>query len=128
MAKVAIEKGIPTLIEFFGTEMAKRIVAEQKKQADLVLGNNVLAQVPGLNDFVRGIKVLLKPQGVVTIEFPHLVRLMDENQFDTIYHEHFSSLSPYLGEDLHCPRSDHLRRRGDPHSRRITENLRTARG
>jgi SAM-dependent methyltransferase len=92
VAKVAIEKGIPTLIEFFGEPTAKRLGAEGKK-ADLVVGNNVLAQVPDLNDFVRGIKVLLKPGGVATLEFPHLVRLMDENQFDTIYHEHFSYFS-----------------------------------
>jgi len=92
VAKVAIEKGIPTLVEFFGEKMAANLVSNGKK-ADLVLGNNVLAQVPGLNDFVSGIKVLLKPQGVITIEFPHLVRLMEENQFDTIYHEHFSYFS-----------------------------------
>jgi 2-polyprenyl-3-methyl-5-hydroxy-6-metoxy-1,4-benzoquinol methylase len=92
VAKVALEKGIPTIIEFFGEKMA-RDMASKGKQADLVLGNNVLAQVPDLNDFVRGMKVLLKPQGIVTIEFPHLVRLMEENQFDTIYHEHFSYFS-----------------------------------
>lgn len=99
VAKVAIKKGIPTLIEFFGTEMAKRMT-EQKKQADLILGNNVLAQVPGLNDFVGGIKVLLKPRGIVTIEFPHLVKLMEENQFDTIYHEHFSYFSLISSEKI----------------------------
>lgn len=99
VAKVAIKKGIPTLIEFFGTEMAKRMT-EQKKQADLILGNNVLAQVPGLNDFVGGIKILLKPQGIVTIEFPHLVKLMEENQFDTIYHEHFSYFSLISSEKI----------------------------
>lgn len=92
VAKVAIEKGIPTLIEFFGENMAWDMAAEGTT-ADLVLGNNVLAQVPGLNDFVRGMKVLLKPRGVITLEFPHLVRLMEENQFDTIYHEHFSYFS-----------------------------------
>jgi SAM-dependent methyltransferase len=92
VAKVAIEKGIPTLVEFFGEEMANKLVA-QGKQADLILGNNVLAQVPGLNDFVQGMKILLKPEGIITIEFPHLVRLMEENQFDTIYHEHFSYFS-----------------------------------
>lgn len=92
VAKVAIEKGIPTLIEFFGEQMAKKLVAQGKK-ADLILGNNVLAQVPALNDFVQGMKVLLKPQGIITMEFPHLVRLMEENQFDTIYHEHFSYFS-----------------------------------
>jgi hypothetical protein len=92
VAKVALEKGIPTLVEFFGEKTAKRIAVEKKK-ADLVVGNNVLAQVPGLNDFVRGMKILLKPQGVITLEFPHLVRLMEDNQFDTIYHEHFSYFS-----------------------------------
>lgn len=92
VAKVAIEKGIPTIVEFFGEKMAKDLVS-QGKQADLVLGNNVLAQVPALNDFVRGMKILLKPEGIITIEFPHLVRLMEENQFDTIYHEHFSYFS-----------------------------------
>jgi hypothetical protein len=92
VAKVAIERGIPTIVEFFGEEMAQNLAAKGK-QADLLLGNNVLAQVPGLNDFVRGMKVLLKPQGIITMEFPHLVRLMEENQFDTIYHEHFSYFS-----------------------------------
>jgi len=89
---VAIEKGIPTRIEFFGEKMAKDLAAEGLT-ADLVLGNNVLAQVPGLNDFVRGMKLLLKSGGIITLEFPHLVRLMEENQFDTIYHEHFSYFS-----------------------------------
>jgi SAM-dependent methyltransferase len=92
VAKVAIEKGIPTLVEFFGEKMAGEL-ASQGKMADLVIGNNVLAQVPGLNDFVRGMKILLKPGGIITMEFPHLVRLMAENQFDTIYHEHFSYFS-----------------------------------
>lgn len=92
VAKVAIEKGIPTLVEFFGEKMAGEL-ASQGKMADLVIGNNVLAQVPGLNDFVRGMKILLKPRGTITMEFPHLVRLMAENQFDTIYHEHFSYFS-----------------------------------
>jgi len=92
VARVAIEKGIPTLVEFFGEKMAANLVSKGE-MADLVIGNNVLAQVPGLNDFVSGMKVLLKPQGVITIEFPHLVRLMEENQFDTIYHEHFSYFS-----------------------------------
>jgi hypothetical protein len=92
VAKVAIDKGIPTITEFFGEEMARNLVAKGK-QADLMLGNNVLAQVPALNDFVQGMKILLKPQGIITMEFPHLVRLMKENQFDTIYHEHFSYFS-----------------------------------
>ncbi len=92
VAKVAIEKGVPTLTEFFGVALAERLAAEGK-QADLIAGNNVLAQVPDLNDFVAGIKILLKPEGIVTLEFPHLERLMAENQFDTIYHEHFSYFS-----------------------------------
>jgi SAM-dependent methyltransferase len=92
VARVAIEKGIPTLVRFFGEETARELAA-QGQQADLICGANVLAQVPRLNDFVRGLRVLLKPGGVITIEFPHLVRLMAENQFDTIYHEHFSYFS-----------------------------------
>jgi 2-polyprenyl-3-methyl-5-hydroxy-6-metoxy-1,4-benzoquinol methylase len=92
VAAVAIEKGIPTLVEFFGETLARRLVAEGR-QADLVVANNVLAHVPQLNDFIRGLKILLKPQGVITVEFPHLLRLMLENQFDTIYHEHFSYFS-----------------------------------
>jgi SAM-dependent methyltransferase len=92
VARVAIERGIPTLVEFFGEKTAARLAADGNK-ADLIIGNNVLAQVPGLNDFVNGMKVLLKPRGIMTVEFPHLVRLMEENQFDTIYHEHFSYFS-----------------------------------
>jgi hypothetical protein len=92
VAKVAVEKGVPTLVQFFGTQMAQKLVAEGH-HADLVLGNNVLAQVPDLNDFVEGLKVLLKPQGVLTLEFPHLLRLIEQNEFDTIYHEHFSYFS-----------------------------------
>ena len=99
VAAVAVEKGIPTLVKFFGRETAKELVAEGK-QADVILGNNVLAQVPDLNDFVAGIKLLLKPEGVVTIEFPHLMRLMEENQFDTIYHEHFSYFSFLTAEKI----------------------------
>jgi SAM-dependent methyltransferase len=92
VAKVAMEKGIPTRVGFFGEETARRLVAEGL-QADLAVANNVLAHVPKLNDFVRGLKILLKPHGVTTLEFPHLLRLMAENQFDTIYHEHFSYFS-----------------------------------
>lgn len=92
VAKVAIEKGVPTLTEFFGEELAQQL-RNEGKSADLIAGNNVLAQVPDLNDFVAGLKILLKPNGVITIEFPHLIRLMEENQFDTIYHEHFSYFS-----------------------------------
>lgn len=92
VAKVAIEKGVPSQVSFFGRKTAEKMVADGK-QADLVIGNNVLAQVPNVNDFVAGIQVVLKPQGVATLEFPHLVRLMEQNQFDTIYHEHFSYFS-----------------------------------
>ena len=88
IAKVAIAKGIPTINEFFGRECAQNLV-RQGKQADLIAANNVLAHVPDLNDFVAGIKILLKPQGVATGEIQHLMRLMESNQFDTIYHEHF---------------------------------------
>ena len=92
VAKVAVEKGVPTLVRFFGTELAKQMAAEGRS-ADLVLGNNVLAQVPDLNDFVEGLKILLKPEGVITLEFPHLLQLIQLNEFDTIYHEHFSYFS-----------------------------------
>jgi SAM-dependent methyltransferase len=92
IAPHAIKKGVPTLVRFFGVETAREVLA-QGKQADLLLGNNVLAHVPALNDFVAGMKLLLKPGGVITMEFPHLLRLMRENQFDTIYHEHFSYFS-----------------------------------
>ncbi len=92
VAKAAIEKGVPTLVRFFGRQVAKELAAEGRT-ADLVAGNNVLAQVPDLNDFVEGLKILLKPDGVLTLEFPHLLRLIELNEFDTIYHEHFSYFS-----------------------------------
>jgi SAM-dependent methyltransferase len=92
VAAVAIQKGVPSLVKFFGSATARELAAAGKK-ADLLLGNNVLAHVPNINDFVSGMKILLKPQGVITMEFPHLMRLMEQNQFDTIYHEHFSYLS-----------------------------------
>jgi hypothetical protein len=92
VAKVAIEKGVPSVVRFFGRQSAAAIAAESGRP-DLLLGNNVLAHVPDINDFVGGMKVLLGPHGVITMEFPHLQRLMAENQFDTIYHEHFSYLS-----------------------------------
>jgi SAM-dependent methyltransferase len=91
VAKVALQKGIPTLVEFFGRETAGSLAGESA--ADLLLGNNVLAHVPDLNDFVAGMKILLKPGGVITMEFPHLMSLMNDNQWDTIYHEHFSYFS-----------------------------------
>jgi SAM-dependent methyltransferase len=92
IAEVAVRKGIPTLVKFFGSNVARELVSEGTK-ADLLVGNNVLAQVSDLNDFVKGMKILLKPEGIITLEFPHLMRLMAENQFDTIYHEHFSYFS-----------------------------------
>ena len=92
VAAVAIEKGIETLTEFFGHDLARRLVG-QGRTADLLIGNNVLAQVPNLTDFIAGMKMLLKPRGVFTLEFPHLIRLIEGNQFDTIYHEHFSYFS-----------------------------------
>jgi len=93
VAKVAMEqKHVQTLVRFFGTQLAEELAAEGRC-ADLVLGNNVLAQVPDLNDFVEGLKVLLKPEGVLTLEFPHLLKLIELNEFDTIYHEHFSYFS-----------------------------------
>lgn len=100
VARSAIEKGVPTLVSFFGEKLAREMTAGGQKGADLLIGNNVLAQVPDLNDFVRGMKVLLNPKGTVTMEFPHLLRLMEENQFDTIYHEHFSYFSFYSVERI----------------------------
>lgn len=91
-AKAAMDKGIPTLVEFFGTALAKRLLNEGGG-ADLIIGNNVLAHVPDLNDFIAALRILLKPGGVITMEFPHLLELIEENQFDTIYHEHFSYFS-----------------------------------
>jgi hypothetical protein len=99
VARVAIEKGIPTRVEFFGRELARRLVAEGYR-ADLLFGKNVLAQVHDLNDFVGGLKILLAPGGVITVEFPHLERLVEENQFDTIYHEHFSYFSFLVAQSI----------------------------
>jgi 2-polyprenyl-3-methyl-5-hydroxy-6-metoxy-1,4-benzoquinol methylase len=91
-ARAAKVKGIDTLVEFFGTALAKRL-RDEGKQPDLVLGNNVLAHVPDINDFVAGLKILLKPGGFITMEFPHILQLIENSQFDTIYHEHFSYFS-----------------------------------
>jgi hypothetical protein len=99
VAAVAVDKGISTLVKFFGVSTARELHA-QGKQADLLLGNNVLAQVPNLNDFVAGMKILLAPTGILTMEFPHLMRLMEGNQFDTIYHEHFSYFSFLAAEKI----------------------------
>jgi SAM-dependent methyltransferase len=99
VAAVAVKKGVPTLVEFFGVNLAQKL-AGRGQQADLIAGNNVLAQVPDINDFVEGIRILLKPSGVVTIEFPHLMQLIDNNQLDTIYHEHFSYFSLLASEAI----------------------------
>jgi SAM-dependent methyltransferase len=92
VAKVAREKGVSTISRFFGIALAQELL-QNGKSADLIIGNNVLAHVPDINDFVSGMKTLLKPEGVITMEFPHLLQLIENNQFDTIYHEHFSYLS-----------------------------------
>jgi hypothetical protein len=92
VAQVAVRRGVPTLVKFFGQETARDLAASGR-QADLLIGNNVLAQVPELNDFVAGLKILLAPGGVISMEFPHLMRLVEGNQFDTVYHEHFSYFS-----------------------------------
>lgn len=91
-AKIAIDKGIETITDFFGEKLAKELASRGRK-ADLLLGNNVLAHVPDINDFVKGLKALLNNTGIITMEFPHLMQLIENNQFDTIYHEHFSYLS-----------------------------------
>ena len=99
VAKAAEARGVPTLVAFFNEETA-RLLASEGKQADLIAGNNVLAQVPDLNSFVAGIKILMKPGGTCTIEFPHLLRTMEGNQFDQIYHEHFSYFSLLTAEKI----------------------------
>jgi len=92
VAQCAIKAGIPTEVSFFGAECALKL-ANQGRKADLLIGNNVLAHVPDINSFVSGLSILLKERGTITMEFPHVLRLMEKNQFDTIYHEHFSYLS-----------------------------------
>jgi 2-polyprenyl-3-methyl-5-hydroxy-6-metoxy-1,4-benzoquinol methylase len=99
VAQAAEQKGIPTLTKFFGVQTASELSAAGRN-ADLLVGNNVLAHVPNLNDFVAGLKILLKPNGVITMEFPHLMRLISGNQFDTIYHEHFSYFSLLTVEEI----------------------------
>jgi SAM-dependent methyltransferase len=99
VAKYAIEKGIRTEVKFFGVKTAKELSSRYEK-ADLLIGNNVLAHVPDINDFVAGMKVFLKPGGVITMEFPHLMRLVEKNQFDTIYQEHYSYLSFTTVEEI----------------------------
>jgi len=92
VAQSAIKKGIPTIVKFFGQDTAKSIIKNNKK-GDLIIGNNVLAHIPDLNDFIKGLKILLKPNGIITLEFPHILKLIQKKQFDTIYHEHFSYFS-----------------------------------
>jgi SAM-dependent methyltransferase len=99
VAAAAEKIGVPTMVEFFGESLAKELVGDGR-QADLIIGNNVLAHVPLLNDFVAGIALLLKPQGSVTIEFPHLLELIEHVEFDTIYHEHYSYISLYAIEQV----------------------------
>ena len=98
-AQVAIEKGIENVIDFFGVRLATKLASENIK-ADVLLGNNVLAHIPDIMDFVAGMKIILKDTGVITMEFPHLMQLVDNNQFDTIYHEHFSYLSFYTVQQI----------------------------
>ena len=98
-AAVAESAGVPVLRKFFGEDLGKRL-ADQGRRADLIVGNNVYAHVPDINDFTKGLKAALKPNGTITLEFPHLMRLLEEVQFDTIYHEHFSYLSLYTVSDI----------------------------
>ena len=93
-AEAARDRGIEVISEFFGVSLARQLTKQQKR-ADLLIGNNVFAHVPDINDFVKGLKIMLKPSGVMTFEFPHLMQLIEKNQFDTIYHEHFSYFSFY---------------------------------
>jgi 2-polyprenyl-3-methyl-5-hydroxy-6-metoxy-1,4-benzoquinol methylase len=99
VADVARIRGVPTVARFFGRQTASQLAAEGHR-ADLIIANNVLAHVPDLNGFVAGLQLLLKPQGIVTVEFPHLLRLIERGQFDTIYHEHFSYISFCTAEEL----------------------------
>ena len=115
-------------MKFFGVQRAKELVADGNS-ADLLLGCNVLAHVPDINDFVGGLKIALKPTGVITFEFPHLLRLIENNQFDTIYHEHFSYFSLLAVEKNLCPpRSYALRRRGIAHPWWLVAHVRTTLG
>ena len=95
VAEIARERGVPTVPEFFGTTLATRLLGEGRR-ADLLVANNVLAHVPDLNDFVRGMSTVLADDGVITIEFPHLLQLIEHSQFDTVYHEHFSYFSLHV--------------------------------
>ena len=99
--------GVPTLVEFFGAAVAQELVAKGQS-ADLIIGNNVMAHVPLLNDFIAGIALLLKPEGTVTIEFPHLLTLIEHVEFDTIYHEHYSYISLFSLEQVFARHGLHL--------------------
>jgi SAM-dependent methyltransferase len=107
VAQKARERGIDTVFDFFGQRLATTLVADHGG-SDLLIGNNVLAHVPDLNDFVAGLRIMLKPGGTITLEFPHLLRLMDECQFDTIYHEHFSYFSLYSVERVFAAHGLHV--------------------
>jgi SAM-dependent methyltransferase len=99
IAAVAEDRGVRTLVRFFGAQLAREL-ADDGRRADLIVGNNVLAHVPAINDFVAGLGIALEPHGLITLEFPHVVRLIEQNQFDTIYHEHFSYFSLYTLERI----------------------------
>jgi SAM-dependent methyltransferase len=107
VARVAEAKGVPTEVAFFGTATARRL-AGAGRSADLICANNVLAHVPDLNDFVAGLQLLLKPGGIITVEFPHLLRLIAERQFDTIYHEHFSYFSLLVADRVFARHGLHV--------------------
>jgi 2-polyprenyl-3-methyl-5-hydroxy-6-metoxy-1,4-benzoquinol methylase len=98
-AKAAINKGIETIVDFFGVDLANKLVQKNRK-ADLIIGNNVFAHVPNIHDFVEGLKITLKPQGTITLEFPHVLQLIAQVQFDTIYHEHFSYFSLFTVKQI----------------------------
>ncbi len=124
VAQAAIDKGVPTDVSYFGVDKAKEMVAEGR-MADLVCGANVLAQVPDLNDFVAGIPLILKPGGTVTIEFPHVMKTIEENQFDQIYHEHFCYFGLISAEAVFAGHGhDDLRRRGVVDARRLAAHSR----
>jgi hypothetical protein len=122
IAEAALKKGIPTVARFFGQQTAKELAS--RCRPNLLLGNNVLAHVPDINDFVEGMRILLPPEGIITMEFQHLMRLMDGNQFDTIYHEHYSYLSFLVVERIFSAHGSHDLRRGRTgHARRFAADL-----
>ena len=128
VADAARERGVPTVSVFLGRESGQAL-ASAHGVADLVVGNNVFAHVPDLHDFTAGLAALLSPTGVLTLEFPHLVRLMGGNQFDTIYHEHFSYFSFHTAtQSPRLPRPRRVRCRGASKPRRLAPALRPARG